>query len=56
MGFSHSLTTQEVWFINKVHIVERTGWSLEYIDSLPFETIAAMTSVWAGDAKAQSKG
>ena len=56
MGFSHSLTTQEAWFINKVHIVERTGWTLEYIDSLSFETIAAMTSVWAGEAKAQGKG
>jgi len=56
MGFSATLTTREAWFINKVHIAERTGWTFDYIDSLPFDTIAAMTSVWAGEAKAQSKG
>lgn len=56
MGFSHSLKPHEMWFINKLHIAERTGWTFAYIDSLPFETIAAITSVWAGEAKAQSKG
>lgn len=42
-----------MWRIQRIHIAQEFGWSLEYVDSLSEFEIATILGVWDGENNAQ---
>lgn len=42
------------WRMNRIAIAKETGWTLDYIDSLPFEDLRDLTAYNAGFSKARA--
>lgn len=45
--------TGGMWLVQRMHIAQEMGWTLEYIDSLSEFDIVTLLGMWDGESKAK---
>lgn len=48
------MESADIWLVNKLALVERTGWTLDYIDGLDMQEFDRILATFAGLDKARA--